>query len=621
MLKAVKTVWLVMLFLLANLGLIGLALASSGATATTSPLATPPSTPIAMTQIRGAIVDAKGAVVGATVRVQATENKTVSSEDGSFALDIARGTKPITITASAEGYYIGWTTVMPNLAASRTPITITLDAHYLTDNFTYDWFVHTTVDGSQIEGSAACGECHTAYPEWLGDAHAQAAVNPRFLTLYTGTDVHGNRSPKPETNSLGIPILPDLAKPYYGPGFKLDFPNRAGSCATCHTPMAAKFANKTNCTWSGCHSDTTAANAQSLLAPGTLDPGVSPLALEGDAAEGISCEFCHKIGDVYIERNTGLPYPDLPGILSLRLYRPEAGHDLFFGPLDDIARADIEAPRDVHLPLMQESAFCAGCHYGILGGVVVGTMEVKGGVLIYSSYEEWLNTPYSDPETGATCQDCHMPSLGLEYAVYLDRGGMRRDKMLGASDREFMQNALTLTAKATLTGTLTDCQVAVEVSVTNDETGHHVPTDSPLRHVMLIVEAIGANNKPLMLTDGPRLPEWAGNYAGLPGQSYAKILEDEWSGEKPSAQIWRPVRVVEDTRLAALATDVSYYTFDAPAHLLNPEPTKLHVRLIYRRAFQQLMEWKGWSDPDILMEELTLTVADGQEAQTCNDTP
>jgi hypothetical protein len=115
------------------------------------------------------------------------------------------------------------------------------------------------------------------------------------------------------------------------------------------------------------------------------------------------------------------------------------------------------------------------------------------------------------------------------------------------------------------------------------------------------------------LDDGDLLPEWAGNYAGLPGQTYAKILEDEWSGEMPSSQIWRPVRVVEDTRLAPFATDASHYTFDAP----DSSPAKLHIRLVYRRAFQQLMEWKGWDDPDILMQELKLTVANSQGVQKC----
>jgi hypothetical protein len=281
-----------------------------------------------------------------------------------------------------------------------------------------------------------------------------------------------------------------------------------------------------------------------------------------------------------------------------------------------VARADIATPRDVHLPLMQDSKYCAGCHYGVLGGVVVGSMEVKGGVLIYSSYQEWLNSPYSDPQKGESCQDCHMPVTGQQYAVYPDKGGVRRDpqeihshKMLGVTDAAFMRNALTISA----TATLTDCRLVVNVKVTNAKTGHDVPTDSPLRHVMLIVEASDAGNRALSLISGPRLPDWAGNYANLPGQAYAKILKDSWSGEMPSSQIWRPVEVVTDTRIAPFATAASRYTFDTQKSSKN----LVSVRLVYRRAFQQLMEWKGWDDPDVLMGKLNLTVEQDAEAQSC----
>jgi hypothetical protein len=54
-----------------------------------------------------------------------------------------------------------------------------------------------------------------------------------------------------------------------------------------------------------------------------------------------------------------------------------------------------------------------------------------------------------------------------------------------------------------------------------------------------------------------------------------------------------------------MATDVSRYSFAAPAN----GPITIEARLIYRRAFQQLMAWKGWTDPDIVMETETITVA------------
>jgi hypothetical protein len=64
---------------------------------------------------------------------------------------------------------------------------------------------------------------------------------------------------------------------------------------------------------------------------------------------------------------------------------------------------------------------------------------------------------------------------------------------------------------------------------------------------------------------------------------------------------------VEDTRLAALATDVSRYSFAAT----NGAAT-IRVRLLFRRAFQLLAEQKGWNDADILMEEVTIPVAASQ---------
>jgi hypothetical protein len=59
-----------------------------------------------------------------------------------------------------------------------------------------------------------------------------------------------------------------------------------------------------------------------------------------------------------------------------------------------------------------------------------------------------------------------------------------------------------------------------------------------------------------------------------------------------------------------LTTDTSRYTFTAPA---SGEVT-VEARLLYRRAFQQLMEWKGWTDPDIVMKAETITLAGREPA-------
>jgi hypothetical protein len=290
----------------------------------------------------------------------------------------------------------------------------------------------------------------------------------------------------------------------------------------------------------------------------------------------------------------------MPGILSLRLYRPDEGQQVFFGTLVDVNR------RVSYSPLESESEFCAPCHYGVFGGVV-GSGMVTSGTLIYNSYGEWLNSPYSDPKTGMTCQQCHMPVSSAKYFVFPERGGLTRDyatlhdhTMPGAADEKLLQNSVTMKSSAQRAGD----QLQVQVSITNDKTGHDIPTDAPIRSMILVVEALDASGRPLALRLGPVNPAYSGNYGGLPGKTFAKVLKDEWTGETPTAAYWRPVSIVEDTRLPAIATDTTHYTFDLP----TGKAAQVNVRLVFRRAFQDLMKLKGWTDPDILMEEENMRV-------------
>jgi hypothetical protein len=290
----------------------------------------------------------------------------------------------------------------------------------------------------------------------------------------------------------------------------------------------------------------------------------------------------------------------MPGILSMRLYRPEEGQQVFFGSFGDVTR------RVSYSPLQSESEFCAPCHYGVFGGIV-GDGQVTGGTLIYNSYGEWLESPYSDPKTGKTCQDCHMRVLDTKISVFPEKGGIERDYvdlhehyMPGAADGELLQNSVTMETAAQRSGDM----LQVEVKITNDQVGHHIPTDAPMRQMILVVEVVDASGRRLALQQGPVLPEHAGNFADQPGKVFAKTLRDEWTGETPTAAYWRPVSIVEDTRLAALAADTTSYTFALP----QGQAAKVHVKLIFRRNFQKLAEQKGWSDPDIVMEETTIQV-------------
>ena len=184
---------------------------------------------------------------------------------------------------------------------------------------------------------------------------------------------------------------------------------------------------------------------------------------------------------------------------------------------------------------------------------------VTGGVTIYNSYGEWLDSPYSDPKTGKTCQDCHMPVVDQKYFVFPDAGGQVRDYiqlhghyMPGAYDQNLLQNSVSMKTTAQRSAN----QLQVEVKVTNDQTGHDIPTDAPIRSMILVVEAVVASGKTVALSQGPVNPTWSGNYGGKPGKTFAKVLKDDWTGETPTTAYWRPVTVVEDTRLPALATEL-----------------------------------------------------------------
>ncbi len=161
-----------------------------------------------------------------------------------------------------------------------------------------------------------------------------------------------------------------------------------------------------------------------------------------------------------------------------------------------------------------------------------------------------------------------MPVLDTEVSVFPEQGGIPRDYvpfhdhyMPGASDEQLLKNTVTLKASAKRAGE----QLQLQVSITNDKTGHHVPTDAPIRQMILVVEAVDPAGNPLELQQGPLNPAWAGNFAGRPGKTFMKVLRDEWTGETPTAAYWRPITIVEDTRLAALATDTQQFTYLLPA--------------------------------------------------------
>ncbi len=525
--------------------------------------------------IGGVVLDEDGnPLAGAVVRIKATELETVSDQDGHFELTGPVYGESLFITAWVPGYFIHG---VDSVQAGAKDVEIVLEKHADSDHPDYEFV--SAFSSAGLAGN--CQNCHAEadetaalpFTEWKQDAHALSAQNTRFLSMYLGQDLAGNQSPltrKGYNRDYGsFPLRPDPTKPYYGPGYKLDFPDTAGNCAACHTPAAS-----VNNPYS-----------------------VNPTTVDGTAEEGVGCDFCHKVWGVRLDPASGLPTLNMPGTLSFEFRRPPEGHQFFAGPLDDVAPGE-----DTYSPLQQQSQFCAPCHFGVFWDTV-----------IYNSFGEWLESPYSDPENGKACQDCHMPPGKNDHFVRIDKGGVARNpetifshRMPGAADSDLLQNAVSIQADSHRKGD----RIIVDVKIINDQSGHHVPTDSPLRQLILLVQATGADGEALAFLEGPVVPAWGGvgnqengYYAGLPGKGYAKILGELWTEVSPTGAYWNPTRVLSDNRLGAFDSDESHYVFEAP-----DDPVKIEVTLLFRRAFKELMDQKGWDVPDIIMESDLLDI-------------
>jgi hypothetical protein len=476
-----------------------------------------------------------GPVSSAVVRQRTTLNATTSAADGTFSLaDLPEGIT-VTLSAWAEGYHPGCLDVIPPVEG----VTITIKLHPAVDNPDHEWYTSMPDPAHPI----GCGHCMVAFPQWVTNAHGMAGTNPRFFSMYNGTDVSGTE--------------------VITPGYQLDFPGTAGNCATCHAPGAA------------------------VNDPFTADMNE----LVGVEQEGVFCDFCHKISGAYLDPTTGLPYPNAPGVISFAFNRPPSDTHMFYGPFDDVCR------RVSYLELEKQSEFCAPCHQFSFWGTP-----------IYESFREWLESPYSDPETGQTCQNCHMVPTGVDYFVYPDQGGLIRIPDLiashlqpGAADVELLQNTVTMTLGLQQAG----AWVRATVTITNTDAGHHVPTDHPGRHMILVLTATNDQGQALPLLSGPVVPEWGGEQAGLPGQAFAKVLKDVETGAYPVVNYWKQTLIVSDNRIPAMGSDTSVYLFAAP---VAGTPVTVTAELRFRRLFQAEAEARGWQRPDVVMETAQSTL-------------
>jgi len=477
-----------------------------------------------------------------------------------------------------------------------------------------------------------CRDCHNGsysayneYNEWRESGHSKVFSGRYFETMYRGIDMNGNQSPNTTWSVVDSHLLrnpPLLGVPYYGPGFKLDYPAENGNCAYCHAPASVN-----------------ATMADVNLLPFFPNPG-------GPVGEGISCDVCHKVFGIELDQE-GLPYSDRPGILSFQSKRPWDNVGFYTAPFVrstsvDVAGNGITFHQTTCSPVFSQSEFCAACHYGEF-------FEME----IYNSYGEWMNSIFGkrmvdsgkatekvENKDYRSCQDCHMPAsipIGETLPSERDACSAKNQNYFdfnhnvmnfgpdGKNPSEKIPQLIPRTASLNVETQYGEESKTFDVIVTvaNERAGHKFPTDSPLRHLILVVEAKDERDTPLLQTGGDVIPNWGGVgdkanqnikmkfYGGLPGKIFANVLFEEDTNITPTASYWVPLGQIEDTRLPprnapgdVSNSDVSNYSFKIP-EIGN---VNLVVSLMYRYAFIDLALQKGWARSDIEVVSVKCTV-------------
>lgn len=507
------------------------------------------------------------------------------------------------ITVWASGYYISSQPCDP----AKLKYDFRLFRINTNNNSPYSWIA--------AAGSAPnCAGCHSQLPlyneytEWSKSGHAKVfdPYDRYFETMYLGKSLsRAETSPQATWDVIADDLVqraPALDSNYQGPGYKTDYPSTNGNCAFCHAPAAI-----TN---------------QQL----EVNPFAQPLF--GVVQEGVTCDICHKVLSVELS-DAGYPYETRPGVLSFEFLRPPEFPQFYIGPLTGV-NGDQSNVKTTCSSIFSQSEFCAACHYGRFYDV-----------LIYGSYREWRESAYGNRNaaTYQTCQDCHMsPSHG----IVTDSTSSQRQacsaqnvsaqnfdhNMMNFGRDEETQRDIPLMIKAAAT---IDAEFEYDPSnknwftviakVASKDVGHRFPTDSPLRHLILVVEAKDQRGTLLAQADGDRVPNWGGAgdpvfenpnmkfYAGLPGRIFANLLVEKDTNISPTAAYWNKTKYAwvgvlsankydySDSRLLPGVVDQSGYSFVAP----DAGDINVTIKLVYRFAFFDLMRQKGWNRPDILV--------------------
>ncbi|MBZ0268267.1 T9SS type A sorting domain-containing protein [bacterium] len=490
-------------------------------------------------QVSGFVLDqfTLSPVPDVMVTLQATQVKDTTAADGSFSLPGATGADLVIVGAKVGSFNAYATATSP---ASGVLIKIRTVPQEADTSYSF-------------ESPFQCGACHDQQIEqWYESPMSLCGQNTWVYDVYNGTGTPGGMG--------GFVYTRDSHHAAANPN---------SECASCHQPLS----------W--------------IEEPFRALEDINNLS--DNAMHGVSCDACHKVAHI---DETKFAFPGMyPGVVTVT--RPSAATgQVQYGVLGDTSFMVPIFMQPSYQPQLVAEV-CGACHEDKNDPDGNGDFDEPNGITSEPTYNEWADSPYGDPQSPlfATCVDCHMPSYGAIHACNeippdRDPETIRHHRIEGTT-APYLENSVTLTCSGDVVGD----SLQVQVSILNDLTGHSVPTGLPLRNMVLLVEAWSEGDGPLapggtqVVHDLGGVGDPAqGYYAGLPGKLYAKVTEDI-DGESPAFPT-DAVAIVFDNRIAALAADVTNYSFALP-----PLGGTIHARarLIYRRAFREFIDAKGWT--------------------------
>lgn len=498
----------------------------------------------------GRVTSGGAGVEGAVVKFGGRPEEAVTGANGEFTLVVEEPAVVLLelgLTAGKPGYWNAGKRVTDPAA----PQELELDPVELVDNPDYPFKEPDTEDAAPY-----CLHCHPKQVEaWWGSKHTIAARDPMLHDLYDGTAQGFPTQGACQANGgswrlgkalggagtamkcyLGDGVLPDLNPGVCGGAGQptCDDPTAPpelrpaafGPCADCHAPAAA------------------------IAAPGATDlNAVSGLAFD----KGVFCDFCHKVKRVTVNERPGVNG-------AIELLRPGPPGDfgwsepeVMFGPYTDVFLFIMGGTPQ---PQLRSSDFCSGCHQWSEPGIrpedapFVDLGKWPGGVPLLDTYYEWTASPAA--AMGMRCQVCHMPALDVESATNALEGigpaangtrgwprayGEVRSHMFAARPppaepgyvaapgdptRDSLREPLEITVEPVRDAG----SVAVTVRLVNTGAGHSIPSGSPSRALLVLVEAEAAG-APLPAVGGMTVPAWVGALAeGVLGTD-ATLAADE----------------------------------------------------------------------------------------------